>query len=209
MFTSITVSDLAPPASSGVPAPMSRFWPNRLSTPTIKKFSSPNCALGSTMSRESWSSAETRLSMLFFDDCHCQAPPVRARASTAISAAAARPAAIDLRRLRGLGPRSALAVPTREGGTRSARRRRARSGSSEGGVEMTGMTSVSALSASAAMGCQTAGMTSVCGTGGGGGGGAGGGGASGWLRVRLSSSGTLESPCTLAIRSATVTPSVW
>ncbi len=75
---------------------------------------------------------------------------------------------------------------------------------------MTGMTSVSALSGSAATGSQTAGMTSVCGIGGGGGGGrAGGGGASGWLRVRLSSSGTLESPCTFAIRSATVTPSVW
>ena len=59
----------------------------RLSTPTIRKFSSPNCALGSTMSRESGSSAEILLSMLFFDDCHCHAPPVRASASTAITAA--------------------------------------------------------------------------------------------------------------------------
>ncbi len=71
---------------------MSLFSPNRLSTPTIRKFSSPNCALGSTMSREPRSSAETLLSMLFFDDCHCQAPPVSASADTAIRAAAARPA---------------------------------------------------------------------------------------------------------------------
>ena len=37
------------------------------------------------MSRESGSSAETRLSMLFFADCHCHAPPVIASASTAKS----------------------------------------------------------------------------------------------------------------------------
>jgi hypothetical protein len=72
----------------------------RLSTPTIKKFSSPNCAFASTMSRESGSSAEIRLSMLFFADCHCHAPPVRVRASTAITAVIARPAIIDLRRPR-------------------------------------------------------------------------------------------------------------
>src|SRR6478735_6699403 len=38
MFTNITVSDLAPAASSVVPAPMSLFAPMRLSTPTIRKF---------------------------------------------------------------------------------------------------------------------------------------------------------------------------
>ena len=100
MLTSITVSDRAPPASSVSPAPMSLFSPNRLSTPTIRKFSSPNCAFGSTMSREPRSSADTLLSMLFFEDCHCHAPPVSASASTAMTAAAARPASITLRRPR-------------------------------------------------------------------------------------------------------------
>ena len=128
-----------------------------------------------------------------------------ASASTAIRAAAARPASIVLRRLRGAAPRAYVPVPTRDGGTRSARRRRARSGSSEDGIEATGMTSVSGSSGSAATGCQTAGMTSV--------GGPVAAGQAAGLRVRggarLSSSGTLESPCTFAIRSATVTPSVW
>ena len=80
MFTSITVSEREPPASSVVPdAHVAGSRRMRLSTPTIKKFSSPNCAFGSTMSRESGSSAEIRLSMLFFADCHCHAPPVMAK----------------------------------------------------------------------------------------------------------------------------------
>ena len=96
---------------------MSAFWPYRLSTPTMRKFSSPNCALGSRMSREFGSSAEIRLSMLFFADCHCQAPPVIASASTAKSAASERPANMTRRRdlgffggVDGLGGRLAHAL---------------------------------------------------------------------------------------------------
>ena len=197
MFTSITVSDRVPPASSVSPAPMSLFSPNRLSTPTIRKFSSPYCALGSTMSREPRSSAETLLSMLFFDDCHCQAPPVRANAETAIRAAAARPAImVFLRRpRRGSGSAVLRPVPTRDGCTRSPRRSAASSGTSEAYPATTGITSVSGSSGSAG----AAEMISVAGVAGG----------SGSGRGRLSSSGTLEAPCTLAIRSATVTPLVW
>ena len=153
-----------PPASSVSPAPMSLFSPNRLSTPTIRKFSSPNCALGSTMSRESGSSAETLLSMLFFDDCHCHAPPVSASADTAIRAAAARPAIIVLRASapRGSGLPALRPVPTRDGCTRLAPGQAARSGTSDAYPATTGMTSVSGSPGSTG----TAAMTSVGGAGG-------------------------------------------
>ena len=185
---------------------MSLFSPNRLSTPTIKKFSSPNCAFGSRMSRDPRSNAETLLSMLFFDDCHCQAPPVSASADTAIRAAATRPATTVLLRRprRGLDCAELRRRPTRDGCTRSRRRSAARSGTSEVYPATTGITSVTGSSESA----PTASMTSVGGAGGAGGAG-GGTRGSGSGRGRLSSSGTLAAPCNFAIRSATVTPSVW
>ena len=185
---------------------MSLFSPNRLSTPTIKKFSSPNCAFGSRMSRDPRSNAETLLSMLFFDDCHCQAPPVSASADTAIRAAATRPATTVLLRRprRGLDCAELRPRPTRDGCTRSRRRSAARSGTSEAYPATTGITSVSPDLLSRR---RTASMTSVGGAGGAGA--AGGGSAARSGRGRLSSSGTLAAPCTLAIRSATVTPSVW
>jgi hypothetical protein len=40
------------------------------------------------MSREWGSSADTLLRLLFFIDCHCQAPPVNTSAKVAMSAAA-------------------------------------------------------------------------------------------------------------------------
>src|SRR5271166_2651230 len=92
MLTSITLSDRAPPASSASPEPMFALAPARESRPTTKKFSSPYCALGSTMSAESGSSALTVLRWLFFEVLQCQAPPVRTRASTANSADSERPA---------------------------------------------------------------------------------------------------------------------
>ena len=142
---------------------MSLFSPNRLSTPTIKKFSSPNCAFGSRMSRDPRSNAETLLSMLFFDDCHCQAPPVSASADTAIRAAATRPATTVLLRRprRGLDCAELRPRPTRDGCTRSRRRSAARSGTSEAYPATTGITSVTGSSESA----PTASMTSVGGAG--------------------------------------------
>ena len=79
------------------------------------------------MSREFGSSAEIRFSMLFFWDCHCQAPPVIASASTANSAASDRPANITRRRVLGFfggAMGSAAGSPTRFGPMGSARARR-------------------------------------------------------------------------------------
>src|SRR6516225_3931126 len=102
MLTSMTVSDLAPSASSVLPAPMLAFSPARESMPTIKKSSSPYCPLGSRMSLELGSSALMMLSRLFFDALHCHAPPVSASASTAENAASER-AASSIGRRRNLG----------------------------------------------------------------------------------------------------------
>ncbi len=100
MFTSMTVSERAPSASSVSPAPMLALSPARESRPTIKKSSSPYCPFASRMSSECGSSALIVLSRAFFDVLHCQAPPVITSASTAASAATERPASsIGRRRL--------------------------------------------------------------------------------------------------------------
>ena len=70
----------------------------RLSTPMMKKFSSPFWALGSRMSLELGSSAAMVLSRLFFALCHCHAAPVTASADTAMSTAADRAASSAGRR---------------------------------------------------------------------------------------------------------------
>ena len=195
-----------PPASSVSPAPMSLFSPNRLSTPTIKKFSSPNCAFGSRMSRDPRSSAETLLSMLFFDDCHCQAPPVSASADTAIRAAAARPATIVLLRRPRRGSGCAVLRPRTDARrlhpVAPAQRRQIRH---FGGIPCDDGDNlgVRIFRVGAHRRDDLGGRCRRCGGAGGGTRGSGSG------RGRLSSSGTLEAPCTFAIRSATVTPSVW
>ncbi|CKU31176.1 Uncharacterised protein [Mycobacterium tuberculosis] len=98
MLTSMTVSERAPPASSASPAPILAFAPARESIPTSKKFSSPCCPLGLTMSPECGSSALTMFSRLFFDALHCHAPPVSANARAANRAASERAASTIGRR---------------------------------------------------------------------------------------------------------------
>ena len=85
------VSDREPSARVVSPAPISALAPIRLSTPTMRKFSSPSWALGSRMSLEPGSSAAMVLSSLFLAVCHCHAAPVTASAQPAMSAAAVRP----------------------------------------------------------------------------------------------------------------------
>lgn len=91
-MTRMMLSERAPSASAVSPAPMALFSPCRLSTPTIRKFSSPNWALGSRMSREFGSNAAMLFIRLFLLVVHCQAPPVRTNARTANNAATERPA---------------------------------------------------------------------------------------------------------------------
>ncbi|SHV60732.1 Uncharacterised protein [Mycobacteroides abscessus subsp. abscessus] len=59
MLTNIMVSERVPSASEVSPAPMALLAPARVSTPMMRKFSSPYWALGSRMSRELGSSAST------------------------------------------------------------------------------------------------------------------------------------------------------
>ena len=111
MLTSMMVSERAPSAMLVSPAPISPFAPMRLSTPMIKKFSSPFWALRSRMSLEFGSRAAMVFSRLFFALCHCHAAPVTANVDTAMSTAADR-AASNAGRRRRLRARPAAAIGT-------------------------------------------------------------------------------------------------
>ena len=175
------VSERAPSATLVSPAPISPFAPMRLSTPMMRKFSSPFWAPGSRMSLELGSSATMVLSNLFLALCHCQAAPVTAKADTAMSTAADRAASSAGRRLRtgcGCGALPAAGFRLATNGRR-ARANAARSGNSSAGGAM----EIGTVTAASSGACVSA--------------------------LRRVTGATRLLPVSLAIRSATAMPSVW